>query len=131
MRDPSLAVQKAVYQRLSTNTALSSFVSGRVFDEVPENSPFPFVNIGDDDFEPENYYTKCTVRINGLARAVGQVEAKTLAALIIDAMVEPLALTAPFVATAHRHLETNYGEDLEHGSQLAEVMFELIVQQDA
>lgn len=131
MKDPSLAIQKAVYHRLTTSPAVTAIVGQRVYDDVPADAAFPFIHIGDDDFEPEAYFVRCTVRVNALTRGVGQVDVKRLAAAIQDAFAEPLVLDAPFVAPAHRHIETTYGEDLEHESQLGEVAFEFIAQEDA
>jgi len=131
MRDPSLAVQKAIFERMAAHPATSAIVGDRVYDQVPDDAEFPFIHIGDDEFEPENFYMRGTCRVYGLTQGVGQVEAKALAAAIIEAMTEPLTLDAPFVNSLGRHLETDFAEDLEHGSQLADVSFEVIVQEDA
>lgn len=38
-------LQTAIYQKLTASSALMSLVSG-VFDEVPEDAPYPYVSIG-------------------------------------------------------------------------------------
>lgn len=40
------AIQQAIYERLTADTVLMGKITG-VFDEVPQNQPFPYVTIGD------------------------------------------------------------------------------------
>ena len=51
-------LQTAIYERLSTDTALSALVTG-VFDAVPEDQPYPYVVIGEPSvlpFESKNTF---------------------------------------------------------------------------
>ncbi|MGG3624397.1 DUF3168 domain-containing protein [Bacillus gobiensis] len=50
MKTALFELQKALFQRFTNDTALSSKVDGRIYDAVPENTPYPYVSIG----EPTN-----------------------------------------------------------------------------
>jgi hypothetical protein len=52
---PHFALQKAVYQILNTDSALLTLIQG-VYDEVPQNSAFPYVVFG--RFETTDWSTK-------------------------------------------------------------------------
>lgn len=46
--DPIVPIQTAIYARLTGDATLTALITG-VFDEVPDNQPFPYVTIGDFD----------------------------------------------------------------------------------
>ncbi|MHC5232807.1 DUF3168 domain-containing protein [Brucella sp. LJL56] len=49
MTSPSLELQKALYDRLKSDPALSAVINGRVYDTVPEGAEFPYVSFGSFD----------------------------------------------------------------------------------
>lgn len=49
MADPSLEIQGAVVARLKSVSAVTSLISTRVFDPVPEAPTFPYVSFGPSD----------------------------------------------------------------------------------
>jgi len=54
---PLLAVQKALFTRLNSTTALKALVTG-IYDDVPQGQSFPYVVIGEDTSSP--WYSKTT-----------------------------------------------------------------------
>ncbi|WP_449414976.1 DUF3168 domain-containing protein [Ochrobactrum teleogrylli] len=46
MTSPSLELQKALYDRLKADPALSAVIGSRVYDTVPEGAAFPYVSFG-------------------------------------------------------------------------------------
>lgn len=58
MSTPLYTVQQQIYIKLSTDTTLNAIVSGRVYDGVPENTVFPYVEIGEYVEKPWNTFTR-------------------------------------------------------------------------
>lgn len=50
----SIDIQREIYTKLTENAPLMSVVMSRVFDEVTQDSPFPYITIGEDIVTPEN-----------------------------------------------------------------------------
>ncbi|MFN6950983.1 MAG: DUF3168 domain-containing protein [Albidovulum sp.] len=78
--DPSLALQKAIYEALTESPAVAG---GRVFDHVPEGAEFPYISFG--TFQSLGNRADCYdgtesfFDINVWSRAVGFPEAKGIA----------------------------------------------------
>lgn len=83
--DPQLQVQKAIYDTLSGDSTLSNLIEG-VFDYVPERTSFPYVTIGDDDFNESGGHTfdgvNASVTIHSWSRYRGRKEVKEIMARI-------------------------------------------------
>lgn len=92
MKDPALAVQKAVVAALRANAAVSAIVGARVFDQPPQGAEFPYVELGDiqtigrptDRLLPSEVY----VTLHTWSRAVGKVETRRVMGAIRDALDE-------------------------------------------
>lgn len=90
MSDPSAAMQKAVYARLTGYAPLVALVSTRVYDRAPETVVYPFVQIG--YFQTVDDSSECIdgvevfIELQAWSRAVGQVECKNVAAQIRAAL---------------------------------------------
>ncbi|RHZ96464.1 DUF3168 domain-containing protein [Cereibacter sphaeroides] len=54
MASPSLDLQAAVYQRLTSDQSVNSMVGGRVFDNVHENPTFPYISFGPSYYSPSD-----------------------------------------------------------------------------
>ncbi len=71
MSDGRLLLQKAIYARLTGNAGLMAKITG-VFDFVPQNQAYPFIQIGEMDFSPWDTHTfdgfEATITINLWAR---------------------------------------------------------------
>lgn len=52
MTSPSVELQSAVYERLTTEAIVVGLVAGRVYDNVPADAVFPYISFG-----PSDYYT--------------------------------------------------------------------------
>lgn len=128
MRDPSLAIQKAIFKQISTFAPLIQKVSNRVYDDVPEGASTPFIRVGDDEFEPEYFYTIVSSTVHGVTAGVGVVEAKALGAIIKSAMSQALILEDGFEATLQRYESTDVNEVKEDGLQIVSVTFSYYVQ---
>lgn len=67
MSDARLLLQKAIYSRLTTNAGLMAKITG-VFDFVPDNQTYPFIQIGEIDFGAWDSHTfdgfDATITIN-------------------------------------------------------------------
>lgn len=112
MADPSLALQGAINTKLRTDVAA---VAGRVLDRVPANVVFPYIEIG--DFQTVDDGAQCHDGVEVYAtlhiwsRAVGQVEAKTIAGAVRGSLHEAqlsLGSAWQFIEIAHqdtRHLK--------------------------
>jgi hypothetical protein len=121
MIDPSLAVQKAVYDTLAAVNNLGA----QVYDRVPRDAAsgkvtaaFPYVHIGEDQVvsDADQCHDAATVFATAhvWSRAVGKVEAKTIMArvcLALDANlgVDGFEIIAHGVDDGPRHMDGGDG----------------------
>ena len=94
----SHALQEAIYQRLSGDTALAAIVGPAIFDQVPAGAiPDTYVVLGSENVRDRSdmtgYGALHELTISVVAKAAGFVRAKDAAAAISDALVDaPLTL---------------------------------------
>lgn len=100
MRSSLWPLQKALFQRLSTDTALSARITG-VYDEVPEDATVPYVTLGEDTAIP--WDTKdmdgqeVTTTLHCWSQYPGKKEAKEILSLMVEALTQsPLQLESGF-----------------------------------
>jgi len=83
-------VQNSIYQCLQSNSALSSVVSNRIYDSVPQAVTFPYVTIGEDihtDWSTAyELGSSASITIHVWSRHRGKEETKTIQGLIYDAL---------------------------------------------
>lgn len=91
-------IQVAVLARLAAYGPLAAFVSGRIYDDVPQNAPFPYVVIGEADSIPfdddvnDGEDTDLTIHV--WSRSAGRKEVKQMMAAIYAALHRyPLPIT--------------------------------------
>ena len=86
----ALALQKGVRTALVADSTLSSYVSGRVFDEPPTNVAFPFVRFGNITPNAEDtdgsIGAEVSMNIEAFSQATGRVEATQVAEAIRAAL---------------------------------------------
>lgn len=97
----SLALQKAVIETLRTDVAINSLVGGRIYDNPPNNPPFPYITIGPDDCLPSRAAcydgSEVTFQIDAWSRSPGFVEAKRIAEAVRVALTDaPLDLSPDY-----------------------------------
>lgn len=82
-------LQIAVYNKLTGNTALMAAITG-VYDFIPDRQSFPFVTIGEGDFQDRGSHDTdgwtAVITINTWSRARGRKGAYDIMALIDTAM---------------------------------------------
>ncbi|MBU8788041.1 DUF3168 domain-containing protein [Bacillus sp. JJ353] len=83
-------LQKAIYNRLSTDAALNEVIKG-VFDNPNKDTPFPYVSIGEDTSTPfetkVTFGENITTVIHAWSRAEdGRREAKEILSLVLQAL---------------------------------------------
>lgn len=87
--DPSLAVQKAVFEILTEANAAGK----AIFHDVPDDTPLPFIKIGDDQISGQDEagdWSEVEVEIHILAASI--VQAKEIAAVVRNALSHRLEL---------------------------------------
>lgn len=79
-------LQEAIYSRLTGSSALAAFVGPRIYDDVPQTTPFPYVVVGDDMSIPWDQDacagTESTVTLHVWSRYSGRKEAKQILAVL-------------------------------------------------
>jgi hypothetical protein len=98
----SLALQGAILQRLSTAPALLALLGGsRIYDDVPQSAPFPYVSFGATVEVPldgvESRIDQHTITLQAFSRHRGRKEAAT----IIDEL-DKLLHDVTFPLAGHR-----------------------------
>ena len=128
MADPSLALQGAINTRLRSQV---SGVSNRVFDRVPADVVFPYIELGEfqtlDDGAQCHDGQEVYVTLHVWSRAVGQVEVKTIAGVVRGALHEAeLTLTGwQFLEIAHQ--DTRYLKDPDGLTSHAVLTFRALI----
>lgn len=113
MADPSLALQGAINVRLRAQVAA---VGNRVFDRVPADVIFPYIELGEfqtiDDGAQCHDGQEVFITLHVWSRAAGQVECKTIAGAVRGAFHEvdlDLGNAWQFLEIAHQ--DTRYLKD--------------------
>lgn len=80
-------LQAAVVEALKADAAVTTLVGARIFDRVPEKTPFPFVELGDVRVEDDGIdclpgAATITFVLHIWSRAIGAREAKKIAGAI-------------------------------------------------
>jgi hypothetical protein len=116
--DSALAVQAALYERLSADAALGAITgAASVRDHVPPGTPFPYVVIGDMGSRPLDTQggrgCEIAAELHAFSRAEGLAETKRILAALQDALHG-----ADFAISGHRLVlclctgtEARLGED--------------------
>lgn len=112
MSDPSLPLQGAYVARLKSEV---TEVAGRVYDRIPATATFPYFNIGDIQTISDGVdcldATEVYVTLHIWSRAVGQVEARRLAAAARSALHGWLPTLTGFRVVEHEHRDTRTLDD--------------------
>lgn len=99
MKTALLALQTALYNRLSNDSAINKKVTG-VFDAVPKKQEFPYVTLGEDTMV--DYSTKTNVgeeithTLHVWSQYRGKKEVKEIMNLILQSLSQPLSLDGGF-----------------------------------
>lgn len=121
MRTALWPLQQALFQRLTEDAALMARITG-VHDEVAEETPLPYITLGEDTVS--DYSTKTfdgediTHTLHVWSGYKGKKEAKEILDLALQAIIaSPLALAGDFqLEDARREmLEVFKDEDAYHG----------------
>lgn len=83
-------LQVALVDRLLADEAVKSFVDARVYDDVPQNTAFPYVVVGDDtsiDWSQDcSLGAESTITIHVWSRYSGRKEAKQIMTAIYETL---------------------------------------------
>ena len=80
--DADLALQKAIYERLSSDVPLGALIAGRIYDNVPGDAGFPYMTLGEAQVsdwstgDSEGGEHRLTFHV--YSRGGGRAEAKTI-----------------------------------------------------
>ena len=76
------ALQTAVFSKLSTDSNLTSVLKAKVFDDIPENTDYPYVQLGEDtaiDYSAKDQTgSEVSVNVDVWSRYRGSLEAKNI-----------------------------------------------------
>lgn len=127
MSDPGIALQKAIYEKLSAS------LSAPVFDDVPDDTPFPYVTL---DYE----VTDNTTPISGRKREnrlfylsvwsdyQGQAEVKRINGEIADALDDVALPLSTGTAVSVRVLRTETNREPDGKTYMGSVTLRIITQ---
>lgn len=128
MSDPSLPLQGAYVARLRSQI---SDVSNRVYDSIPVDAVFPYLNIGDIQTISDGAdcldSTEVFVTLHIWSRAKGQVEARRLSAVVRTALHEWLPELEGFRVVEHEHRDTRTLDDPDGITSHAVLTFRALI----
>ncbi|MFG2837028.1 DUF3168 domain-containing protein [Streptomyces zaomyceticus] len=104
---PGWPIQRAVYARLTGDADLAELLPGGVHDFLPENCPYPFLNLGEAIDTPDNrldgFGWQTTLTLHAWTRAKGNRQG-----LAIGARVTALLDHQPLTLPGYHHVATRY-----------------------
>ncbi len=128
MSDPSLPLQNAYWSRLQDQVAE---VQDRVYDRVPATAIFPYLEIGEIQTISDGAdcldSTEVFVTLHVWSRAVGQVEARRLAAAARTALHGWLPALEGFRVVEHEHRDTRTLDDPDGVTSHAVLSFRALI----
>lgn len=129
MSDPSLALQGAINTKLRAEIVA---VAGRVQDRPAQTVLFPWIEIGEfqtvDDGAQCHDGVEVYVTLHVWSRAIGQVEAKTIAGAVRGSLHEAeLSLGASWQFLEIAHQDTRYLKDPDGVTSHAVLTFRALV----
>jgi hypothetical protein len=91
-------IQQALYNRLSTDADIITYVADRIYDDVPQKTDYPYIVIGEGDsvdFDSDTFTgSEATLIIHTWSRYSGRLETKAIQTAIYNALHRyPLILT--------------------------------------
>ncbi|MBV9549304.1 MAG: DUF3168 domain-containing protein [Alphaproteobacteria bacterium] len=116
MTDITLSLTDAIIARLKADVALTGLVAGRVFDEVPPDAAFPYIQVeigsvendpADGGYEGYVIYPKISI----YSRATGTVELKLILGQVLASLCggtgsPPFTLSSGTLKMLCRYLDT-------------------------
>lgn len=122
-RDPLWPVQVAIYQRLTSDSALMSDVNG-VFDQVPRDTAFPYISIGEATVSPrgahDRFGARSTITLHGWSTYHGKREVATIADHLLRILDhQPLGIDGFHAVYVHHQqtvTQTERDSDIRHVS---------------
>lgn len=91
MTDPAFALEKAALATLKAATSIRALAGNRVFDVVPFEAGFPYIEMGDSQIVPDpadgfERSTEVYLTIHAWSRKPGRPQARKLCGAIVDAL---------------------------------------------
>lgn len=106
-------MQVAVRQRLLGTAALVAYVGSRVYDDVPQETPFPYVVIGDDtsiEWDQDcSTGSESTITLHTWSRYSGRMETKLMLQAIYGALHRnELTITGGHNVVCHAEFQESF-----------------------
>lgn len=116
---PSLTIQEDVFQRLTADTALQSFVSSRIYDSLAASrAQAPYLVLNGWLETPQDLLTRkgrrTTFAVNIWSAYAGMKEAKLIASIVIDSLDRYTMATSEWESWQITFESLNTLEDLEN-----------------
>jgi hypothetical protein len=130
---PDLELQGVIVQTLRADPAVTALVAQRIYDRVPEDSPFPYIAYGPSDSVEAD--AECipgvdiSVQIDVWSRAVGYPEAKRIAAAVRAALHDADLVLAENALVTIQHRQTINQRDPDGLTSHSFLMFAAYVEQ--
>lgn len=134
MSYPAAALQKAIYDAVMADSALATAMGGtvRAYDRVPSPPTFPYITIPDGQFIDDGDTCEADrfegyVDLQVWSRAVGQVEAKSIAAALRGCILSGLTITG-WTANVIQHQQTIHSMEGDGLTARARLTFRFILE---
>lgn len=134
MSEPSLALQRSIYAKLTTAPTLSGLIGTRVYDRVSPSATFPYVRIGNDQSVAEaqdcaEESVEVFAQIDVFSRNQGKTEAKNIAGAIVRTLSSAdLTLESGYELQEIHHASTLFVDDPDGLSTHAIINFRALIE---
>lgn len=86
----SYELQASVYAKLTSTASVNNLVGGRIYDDVPQGTAYPFIQIGEESIIDNSTKTlqgqSITVNVHVFSEYRGKLEVKNILSAIYDAL---------------------------------------------
>ncbi len=130
--DAALPLQKLILDTLKSDQAVTAIVGQRVYDHVPRNVVFPFIQIGDDSFNYSRLSIRSESTIRVYTQSVGMPQVKTLGSAVLNSLI---SLDDPVMAEGLalsdvQAISAEYLSDETAEAQLGEIVVAFEIEAD-
>lgn len=131
MADPSLDLQEAIVAALKAAAPVAALVGQRIFDQVPANTPFPYITYGADDVIQDDADCitayEVSVQIDVWSRVKGQPEMKRIAEAVRETLHDADLTLDNHALVLIEHERTRYLDDPDGQTKHGALTFKALV----
>lgn len=129
IKHPALPLQKAIFDTLKADPEVTALVGDRIYDQVPQDTAYPYLVISGGSFFRDQWMFDCTALVLCVTKSVGVKDAKALGGLVQGALDIEIEVEG-FITQEWTWEAMDLLVDTEDETQVAEVEMNYLLDPD-